>query len=278
MGPGSKVSAARVSASASLSAVTFDLWHTLCYLEPTAEETYMQRQAAAACDTIIESPRKPGAGYLASDEIARLFDRELAGAVAAAGEGQTVTPEEQFRSTAEAAGREPMFDVYLERLGRVVRETPFVRAPGALELLESLRQQGYRLALISNTIGEPGHLLRPVLREMELAPYFEAELFSDEHPWAKPAPEIFRAALDRLGESPSEAVHVGDGWSDMEGSRRADFRGSILFTGLRSYGTRYQSLFVATGWDPTGEPHTAAGMEEVGRKISELLPIRPKSD
>ncbi len=237
----------------------------------------MERQAAAACDTIIESPRKPGAGYLASDEIGRLFDRELAGAVAAAGEGRTVTPLEQFRATAEAAGREPIFEAYLERLGRVVRETPFVLAPGALELLQGLREQGYRLALISNTIGEPGDLLRPVLRELKLDPYFDAELFSDEHPWAKPAPEIFRAALDRLGESPSEAVHVGDGWSDMEGARRAGFRGSILFTGLRNYGTRYRSLFVAAGWDPADEPHPAAAMEDVGRKISELVPVRPKS-
>ena len=65
--------------------------------------------------------------------------------------------------------------------------------------------------------------------ELGLASYFDAILASAEVGFAKPAPEIFRAAADRLGLAPGAILHVGDTLSeDFEGARAAGFRAVLL--------------------------------------------------
>lgn len=253
-------------------AVTLDLWHTLMYLDPAAEEEYMQGQVRIAREVLARSARLPGAPDLSEEELGRVYEKVLADAVAAANEGRTVTPVAQIVEAARIAGREPDPAAYLRGLELEVRSTRFRRAPGAVELLKTLTSDGYRLALISNTVGEPGAFLRPVLHEMGFDSYVGAVIFSDEHPWTKPAPEIFRAALGPLGEAPSDAVHVGDGWSDVEGARRARFRAAILFTGLHEYGARYKSLFLPEDWDRPKAPYRAARLDEVPAIVRTLLP------
>lgn len=252
--------------------VTFDLWHTLLYLSPAEEDAYMAGQAAAAARVLAGSARRPGAPDLAERELGELYETSLARAVAAAHEGRTVTPAAQLVEAAEAAGREPRPEEFVEELDRLVRRTRFRVAEGAVELLGNLHSRGYRLALISNTIGEPGASLRPVLREKGIGRHFSELVFSDEHPWAKPAPEIFHLALGARGNRPSDAVHVGDGWSDIEGARRARFRGAVLFTGLGAYGARYRELFASSPWDRDGVRHRAATLAEVGVQVETILP------
>jgi putative hydrolase of the HAD superfamily len=42
---------------------------------------------------------------------------------------------------------------------------------------------------------------------------------------AKPAPEIFRVALEKLGVAADDAVHIGDtAWADVDGARAAGVR------------------------------------------------------
>ena len=252
--------------------MTLDLWHTLIYLEPEAEEAYMQAQVAIARRVLSESPRLPGAPKASDEELGRAFERVYAEAVAAAGEGRTVTPVEQLLRAGRATGRSPSPEPYLDALAAEVANLPFERAPGAVELLVSLRDGGYRLGLISNTVGEPGRFLRPVLTAMGFDPYLDAYVFSDEHPWTKPAPEIFHATLAELGERPERTVHVGDGWSDIEGAKRAGFRAGILFTGLNHYGARYKELFLPASWDRPETPYVASNLAEVGAQIRSLLP------
>ncbi len=253
-------------------AVTLDLWHTLMFLPADAEERYMETQVEVARRALAAANRRPGAPDRTEAGLGRAFEEEYARAVALAGDGVTVTPAEQFRRTAEATGRDADVEAYLAALEPVVRQLALRRAPGALELLRSLREDGYGVAVISNTVGEPGAFLRPTLTAMGFDPYVEAYVFSDELPWTKPAPEIFRSALSGLGASPGEAVHVGDGWSDIEGARRAGYRAGILFTGLREYGERYRRLFLPDGWaDPPSE-HVARRLEEVGTLVRQLLP------
>jgi len=256
-------------------AVTLDLWHTLMYLEPGAEEEYMEGQAKIAREVLARSERLPGAPDLSEEALGQIYEKVLADAVSAANEGRTVTPVAQIVEAARLAGRVPDPEAFLRGLELEIRSTKFQRAPGALDLLKALTSDGYRLALISNTVGEPGAFLRPVLREMGFDGYVGAVVFSDEHPWTKPSPEIFRAALEPLGEVPVRAVHVGDGWSDVEGARRARFRAAILYTGLHEYGARYKSLFLPDDWDRPPTPYRAARLEEVPEMVRTLLPPAP---
>ncbi len=256
-------------------AVTFDLWHTLMFLPPAAEERYMETQVEVARRALTAAARRPGAADRTEEELGRAFEREYARAVRLAGDGVTVTPAEQFRRAAEATGRDADVDAYLAALEPVVHRLALERAPGALELLRSLREDGYGVAVISNTVGEPGAFLRPTLTAMGFDPYVESYVFSDEFPWTKPAPEIFRTALAGLGAAPEDAVHVGDGWSDIEGARRARYRAGILFTGLQEYGERYRRLFLPEGWAHPPSEHVARRLEEVGSVVRELLPVEP---
>jgi len=256
-----------------MAAVTIDLWHTLMYLPPDAEETYMARQLALGSEVLRRAPRLPGAPDLSDAELGRAFEKEYVDAVAKSSEGKSVTPAEQLARAARATGRDADPKEYLTALQAEVAKTPFLRAPGALECLSELRQRGYRVGVISNTVGEPGAFLRPILESMGFNRYVETYVFSDEQPWTKPAPEIFRYTLSCLSESPPDAVHVGDAWSDLEGARRAGYRGAVLFTGLRSYGESYRKLFLP---DVPGAPpaqYRTDRLAEVGPIIEKLLPI-----
>jgi FMN phosphatase YigB (HAD superfamily) len=256
-----------------MAAVTIDLWHTLIYLPPEAEERYMAHQLALGREVLRRAPRRPGAPALTDDELGAAFEKEYVDAVAQSAQGRTVTPAEQLARAAMATGRVADPQEYLAGLRAEVATTPFLRAPGALELMAELRRRGYRVGVISNTVGEPGAFLRPVLESMGFNEYVETYVFSDEQPWTKPAPEIFRLALSRLEESPLSAVHVGDAWSDLEGARRAGYRGVVLFTGLHDYGESYRKLFLPDVPDSPSASYRVDRLEEVGPIVGRLLPV-----
>jgi FMN phosphatase YigB (HAD superfamily) len=255
-------------------AVTFDLWHTLVYLDPDAEEGYMRRQVDAAVRVLAGSDPVPGATSITLGELRIAFEKEYAEAVRSAGEGRSVTPAEQLTRAALATGRVPRPTEYLDALAEAVGSTPFRIAPGTLDVLQELRESGYSVGVISNTVGEPGRSLRPILTAMGLDDYVQVFTFSDEHPWSKPAPEIFECTLKALGSDRAAAVHIGDGWSDIEGARRAGLLGSILFTGLQRYGERYRTLFLPPGWEQPESDYSVAQLSEVVPIVQKLLPIR----
>ncbi len=253
-------------------AVTLDLWHTLVYLPPDEEETYMRGQIELATEVLRRSPPVPGAPERPVAELRAAFERAYQEAVDASAEGRTVTPADQLRLAAERTGRAADPADYVAGLRNVVKGIRFRRAPGVREFLDGLRADGYRVAVISNTVGEPGAYLRGPLRELGIESRVEELFFSDEHPWTKPAPELFRLSLEFLTTPASDAVHVGDGWADLEGARRTGYRTGILFTGLHAYGERYKELFLAHGWDQPPADHRAERLEQVGEIVRTVLP------
>lgn len=252
-------------------AVTFDLWHTLIYLEPDEEEAYMHRQIELAAE-LLEAARPLGGSPRRDRTSAReAFGRQQAAAVRAAQRGVTVTVARQYERAAKSLGVAARPERYLGALREELQRTPFLRAPHALSMLRELRQDGYRIGLLSNTVGEPGAQLRPLLRRIGLHRLIDSYTFSDEHPWTKPSRRIFQVALESLRSRPSLAVHVGDSWTDIEGARRAKLRGRILYTGLRRYGPSYARIFGGPTLTPALQP-TVASLAEVPSVVRELLP------
>jgi putative hydrolase of the HAD superfamily len=78
--------------------------------------------------------------------------------------------------------------------------------PDAIPLLDALRDAGVRLGVISNW---PPTLER-TLERAGLSQYFETIVSSGAVGYAKPRPEIFLAALERLDIAPTRALYVGD--------------------------------------------------------------------
>jgi putative hydrolase of the HAD superfamily len=105
---------------------------------------------------------------------------------------------------ADIAVAEAIADVYGD--ADVSRIHP---VPGRAELLRSLRDEGLRLAIVSNT-NTRGATLTRMLQEFGLLELFDAVVYSSEAGVRKPHAEIYQAALGGLGVSPGEAVFVGD--------------------------------------------------------------------
>jgi putative hydrolase of the HAD superfamily len=96
---------------------------------------------------------------------------------------------------------------------------------GARAALEALAAEGVVLAVLSNTMRTPGEVVRQVLAQAGLLPFFKVLTFSDECRIRKPAPAIFHRTLADLGVPPEDAVHVGDDpILDVEGARDAGMR------------------------------------------------------
>jgi len=214
----------------------------------------MRAQVDLATDVLAAAPTT-GAAAGHGVPLRPAFEEVYAAAVAASQAGRSVSPARQILEAGARTGRAPEASTYLNGLASLVDRTPFTVASGAVEVVQRLREEGWATALVSNTVGEPGKALLPVLRRLGVESLIDAFVFSDEGPWTKPSPEIFREALERLGGAPERAVHVGDGWVDIEGARRANFRAGILYTGLQHYGKKYRQLFLPEGWSNPSTPY-----------------------
>lgn len=73
--------------------------------------------------------------------------------------------------------------------------------------LSQLRARGYRLAVASNSIRPTVDLMMDRAR---LSPYLEFSLSNQDVKKAKPDPEIYRVAIERLGLDPSRCLIVED--------------------------------------------------------------------
>jgi putative hydrolase of the HAD superfamily len=76
-------------------------------------------------------------------------------------------------------------------------------------LLETLRDRGLKLGLVSNVF-DPPELFRRDLEQLGVAERLDAVVFASEVGLRKPDPAIFRHALDLLGVEPQAALFVGD--------------------------------------------------------------------
>jgi putative hydrolase of the HAD superfamily len=85
-------------------------------------------------------------------------------------------------------------------------------------LLDSLREDGLKLGLVSNAF-DPGWLLRRDLEQMGIAERIDVAVFSSEVGKRKPHPEIFETALAALEVAPERALFVGDRlYEDVRGA------------------------------------------------------------
>jgi HAD superfamily hydrolase (TIGR01509 family) len=92
--------------------------------------------------------------------------------------------------------------------------------PGAEEACRTLKEREIRLAVVSNwDVGLHAHLV-----ELGLDRLLDAVVTSAEAGAPKPAPAIWRLALERLGSEAERSVHVGDSEADAEGAYAAGLR------------------------------------------------------
>jgi putative hydrolase of the HAD superfamily len=99
----------------------------------------------------------------------------------------------------------------------------------AIPFLEKLRSRGVRIAIVSNCTEHT----RRLLTELGVDALTDALVLSCEVGAAKPAAEIFRHALDRLGVRPDAAVFVDDQAGYCAGAVAMGIRAAQIVRGER---------------------------------------------
>jgi HAD superfamily hydrolase (TIGR01662 family) len=97
----------------------------------------------------------------------------------------------------------------VEEPGKHLWEMDIRPIPGALELLTALKP-GYRLGVISNTVGSGDAELDEALRRAGVRPMIDALVTSRDFGKAKPDPAIYEEGARRLGIPLQRTCMVGD--------------------------------------------------------------------
>jgi HAD superfamily hydrolase (TIGR01662 family) len=96
--------------------------------------------------------------------------------------------------------------------------------PGTHAMLESFRQMGIRMAIVSNTCAPP-HCLDQHLQQEKLLEFFPTRVYSSTTRYRKPHRMIFESALSQLGVDAKRTLFVGDLIArDIRGARRLGMR------------------------------------------------------
>jgi putative hydrolase of the HAD superfamily len=106
-------------------------------------------------------------------------------------------------------------DFFAELFAYFARPEAWNLYPEVAETLSVLERRGVILDVISNFDSR----LNGILEGLGVADRFEHVVLSSRAGYAKPAPQIFHAALEEHGLKASDALHVGD-------SEQSDFRGA----------------------------------------------------
>jgi beta-phosphoglucomutase-like phosphatase (HAD superfamily) len=102
----------------------------------------------------------------------------------------------------------------------------FEPIPGAIQLIEYLSKRKHPMAVAS---GSPKKFINEVVSSLNLKPYFQALVSSEEVDRGKPAPDIFLCAAEMVGVSPATTVVIEDGVAGVRGAIEAGM--STIFLG-----------------------------------------------
>ena len=111
-----------------------------------------------------------------------------------------------------------------------------------VELVQRLRQDGYRTALVTNNVKEAGAEWRAKL-PMPLDELFEVVVDSCEVGMRKPNPAIYQLALDELGGvEPDRAIFLDDAPGNVAGAQSAGLTAILVGDPLEAIEALYRLL------------------------------------
>jgi len=207
--------------------ITFDFWGTLLHDGPSSDDRY-KRTRLTAFENILASAGET----VPRNVLDRGYDESGAYLGRIWSTHRDVPVQEHVRALLAAV--EPtlpdrlsgsVMAALVEAYARPALLVPPAVDGSARGALEALRERGYTLAVVSNTMRTPGATLRKLLAQYGLLGCFAHTTFSDEVGVRKPDPAIFALTLRAVGGEPETAVHVGDdAILDVQGARAAGMR------------------------------------------------------
>jgi HAD superfamily hydrolase (TIGR01509 family) len=127
-----------------------------------------------------------------------------------------------FLSKDELDAEEKDLEKYRGKLFREEYLSSVKPFPKVRDLFQRLLGDGWKLALASSAKGKD---LKAYKKIADIADLLAAETSSDDTEKSKPHPDIFQAAMERLGEvKPKDCIVVGDSPYDAEAAGKAGIR------------------------------------------------------
>lgn len=199
-----------------IEAVTFDFWNTLVY----ELRGHLRGRRLEAWSGLLEE-----AGFTAERaQLEAVYDEAWEAYVASWRANQQFQAAQAAEHIIEQLGYDVPREVraaLVEAFGRAGEQAELRLADGVEQCLHTLKDAGLRLGIICDVGFTASSALREHLIRHGVLPLFDHWSFSDEVGAYKPAPAIFRHALDGLGGPvPERVAHVGD-------LRRTDVAGAL---------------------------------------------------
>ena len=204
-------------------AVTFDYWDTLYEGGARPERVAMRRTAVGALLGAYGRPLPDAQLRALYDESGREAERWWSE------EQRGYSTDDRLRwilAKADVNAREACEHVAAaaDAVDNALLMLPPAMFPGTWGMLRTLSQR-LPLAVISDTGFASGRAQDRLLEKDAARDFFAATIYSMDVGHAKPRPEIFAAALARLGIPAGEVIHVGDNErTDVRGALAAGFR------------------------------------------------------
>ena len=211
-------------------AVLFDMGYTLVYFEPPQEivvqEVLRELGAERSVDEIMKAAQVVWGEYIRDAATASFPATPEHDLEVQAGLDQGLLDRLGLAHDSEARRR---FAESVEaRSSRPDAMRPY---PEVVEVLTALREDDYRLGIVSNW----GWNLRERVSQVDLDDYFESIWASAYAGCNKPHPDIFDQALVQMGVSADRALYVGDSYEhDVVGGRNAGIEVALLDRGGES--------------------------------------------
>ncbi len=238
-----------------LRALTFDYWDTLYEGGALPERVALRRTAVGALlgaygRDLPEAQLR--ALYEESGTVAQRWWSE---------EQRGYTTDDRLRWILERASVTPQkgcshVTAAADAVDNALLMLPPAMLPGAWQMLRTL-QRHFKLAIVSDTGFASGRAQDRLLEKDAARRFFTSTVYSMDVGHAKPRPEIFASAVDSLGVSSGEILHIGnDERTDVRGALAAGFR-AIRLDVVRDSGPS-EAEFVARSFEDLTEYLTRA--------------------
>jgi phosphoglycolate phosphatase len=136
----------------------------------------------------------------------------------------------------------PLFFDYFEQ----IMFDDVIPLPGSSWILESLKQQGYQLAVFTNKLGDHS---RAILQHLSMDSYLDAIVGTGDTPFRKPEPEFTAHILELMESTPEETLLIGDSPFDSAAADAGGLKSYLVTTGSHTTKELKESTSAAGVYD-----------------------------
>ena len=127
----------------------------------------------------------------------------------------------------EEARAERFFDLFKEKADEVMVDSATLY-PGVKEMLVSLREQGYRIGIVTTKFA---YRVRNIMKKFDAENMFDVFIGVGDVSKVKPDPEGLLLAVKQLGVKVEDALYVGDSYVDAKAAEAAGMKFAGVLTG-----------------------------------------------